>query len=60
VEGLVKEVTLQRQTIEGRSQLFFIVCVYAIGLFSWLKIKSSKQDGVVFIGDIILLVVDRF
>jgi hypothetical protein len=59
VERLVKEVNLQRQTIEDRSQLFFIVCVYAIGLFSRLKIKSSKQDGV-FIGDVILLVVDRF
>jgi hypothetical protein len=58
VEGLVKVGTLQRRTIEDRSQSFSIVCLFAIGLISWLKIKSSKQDGGVFIGDIILLVVE--
>jgi hypothetical protein len=56
MEGLVKVVTLQLRTTEDRSQSFCIVSVFATGLFSWLKMKSSKQDGVVFTGDIILRV----
>jgi hypothetical protein len=63
VEGLVKVVTLQRRTIEDRSQSLSPVFVFVIELFSRLKMKSSKQDGVVFIGAMILwveVVVVRF
>jgi hypothetical protein len=63
VEGLVKVVTLQRRTIEDRSQSLSTVFVFVIELFSRLKMKSSKQDGVVFIGAMILwveVVVVRF
>jgi hypothetical protein len=63
VEGLVKVVTLQRRTLEDRSQSVSTVFVFVIELFSRLKMKSSKQDGVVFIGAMILwveVVVVRF
>jgi hypothetical protein len=42
VEELVNVVTLRRHTIEDRSQSFSIVFVFTVGLFSWLKMKSSK------------------